>query len=77
MRRRIMLSNATTMDPNMTAADKLSNKMGTRKKKKRGATNKRKKKLDLSALSAGVSVSTVVGAPARVKPLSPFSLISC
>ena len=47
-----MLSNTTMMDPNMTAADELSNKVS-------------------------VSVSTVVGAPARVKPLSPFSLISC
>ena len=54
----MMLSNATMMDPNMTAADKLSNKMHTNEKK---------------LGSGSVSVSTVVGAPARADPLSLFA----
>ena len=52
----MMLSNATMMDPNVTAADELSNKM-------------RNKYLG----SGSVSVSTVVGAPARADPLSHFA----
>ena len=55
----MMLSNATMMDPNMTAADELSNKKKMKKLKKLG--------------SGSVSVSTVVGAPARADPLSLFA----